>query len=148
MADRKSRVRDLVEDSRYWDAEDLLKNLEEEMQRLERGLGQVMFDSEGRPITKCVTPLPLTPKSETKEEGDAFVLKVDLPGVDKEDILLYVNREAIEVRAVSGESICRPYYISVDTPWSVHADEAEVKFENRLLTVKAKRLKKTRVPVR
>jgi len=141
-------VQDLVEESRHWDPDDLIRNLEEEMQRLEQGLGQVMFDLEGRPITMCVSPLPLTPKFETKEEGDAFILKVHLPGVQEGDVRLYLHRGSIEVRAVSGKMICRPYYVSVDTPWGVDSEDAEVKFENGLLNVKAKRLKKVRVPVK
>jgi HSP20 family molecular chaperone IbpA len=148
MADRKRRIQDLVEDSRYWNTEDLMKNLEDEMHRLEQGLGQVMFDSEGRSITMCVSPLPLTPKFETEEEADTLVVKIHLPSIEKEDIRLYVNRGSVEVRAVSGKKMCRPYYLSVDTPWDVDEEGAEVKFENGLLTVKAKRLKKVRVPVK
>jgi|GEM_PF-1731695 len=149
MAERKKRrVQDLVEESRYWDTRDLIKNLEEEMERLEQGLGHVIFDSEGKPVTMCVSPLPLTPKFETKQEGDEFTLKVRLPGVEKENIHLYVNRDSVEVRAVASEKVCRPFYVSVDTPWNVDSEDAQVKFENSVLIVTAKRVKKVRIPVK
>ena len=149
MAERKKRrVQDIVEESRFWAAEDLMKNLEEEMARLEQGLGHVIFDSEGKPITMCVSPLPVTPKFEAEKDEDEFSLKVHLPSVEKKDIRLYVNRDNIEVRAVSGKRICRPYFLNVDTPWSVSSEDAQVKFEEGILIVKAKRLKKIRVPVK
>lgn len=149
MADRrKRRVHDIVEQSKYWNAEDLLRNLEDEMRRLEQGLGHVIFDSEGRPVTMCVSPLPMTPKFETKRDGDEFTVKAHLPGVEKDDLRLAVERDSIVVRGISGKKNCRPYYLSVDTPWSVDSESAQVKFEAGILTVKAKKLKKTRVPVK
>jgi len=147
MAERKRRARDLVEESRFWNAQDMLRNLEEEMERLERGLGHIIFDAEGKPVTRCVSPLPMTPKFEAKDEGETFRLKVNLPGVEKEDIRLFVERRSIEARAVSGQRICRPYYVIVDSPWDLDPENAEVKFEDGVLTVRAKRLKKTRVAV-
>ncbi len=148
MAESKRRVHDIVEQSKYWDAHDLIRNLEEEMKRLEQGLGHAIFDSEGRPVTMCVSPLPMTPKFESREEGDSFVVKVRLPMVGKEDVRLFVNRESIEVQAVSGQKICRPYYLSLDTPWSADANRTQVKFEDGLLTINVKKLKKTRIKVK
>lgn len=149
MAERRHRrVQDLVEDSRHWDARDMIRNLEEEMARLEQGLGHMIFDSEGRAITLCPSPLPMTPKFETKEEGDEFGLKVSLPSVEKEDVRLYVTRDTIEVRAVSEGRACRPYYLSVDTPWSVDSEDAKVTFEGGMLTVRTRKLRKIRVPVK
>ena len=145
---RRRRVQDIVEESKHWEAEDLLRNLEEEMQRLEQGLGHVMFDAEGLPVTMCVSPLPLAPRFETKELKDEFALRVNLPEVKKEDVRVYVDKDSVEVHAVSSRKICRPFYLSVATPWSVDSDHALVKFENGVLTVRTKRLKKKRVHVK
>jgi len=145
---RRRRVQDLVEESKHWEADDLIRNFEVEMQRLEKGLGHMIFNSEDKPISMCVSPLPLTPKFETKKEMDEFDIKVHLPNVEKEDIRLYVNRDSVEVRAVSGKKISRPFHLSVETPWSVDSDDAQVEFKNGILTVKARRLKKIRVPVK
>lgn len=149
MAESKHRrIQDIVEQSRYWDAQDLLRNLEDEMRRLEQGLGHFIFDSEGRPMTICVSPLPLTPKFETRERPEEFILMVHLPDVEKEDVRLYVNRNSIEVRAVSGQKTCRPLYLGVYTPWSVDSERSKAEFDDGILTVRAKKLKKTRVKVR
>jgi len=149
MADSKhGRVQDIVEQSKYWDAQDLLRNLEDEMRRLEQGLGHVIFDSGGRPMTICVSPLPLTPKFEMRERPEEFILTVHLPNVEKEDVRLYVNRDRIEVRAVLGRKICRPFYLGVFTPWSVDSERARAELEDGILTVRAKKLKKTRVIVK
>ncbi len=144
---KKRRVHAIVEESRHWDAQDLLRNLEDEMRRMEKGLGHVMFDSEGRPATVCVSPLPARPKFETNHEGDEFSVKIRLPSVEKDDVRVFVNRDSVEVRAVSGKRICRPYYLNVDTPWNVDPDSAEVRFDQGVLVVKAKKLRKKRVPI-
>jgi len=148
MVEHKRRVQDLVEESRFWDVNDLIRNLEDEMQRLEQGLGQVIFDVEGRPVTICLSPLPFTPKFEESHEGGVFSLKVHLPDVDKDDIRLFVTRDAVDLRAISERRMCRPFLLSVKTPWNVDPEEAEAEFENGVLTVKAKRLRTTRVQVR
>ncbi len=42
----------------------------------------------------------IEPLVDIRDEGDYYVIEVDLPGVRKEDIQLYVSPEGIEIKAV------------------------------------------------
>ncbi len=147
-AERKhQKLKNIVEASRYWDAEDLLKNLEGEMQRMEQGLSHVIWDLENRPVTQCPFPLPATPKFETDSTQDEFNVKVTLPGIRKEDITIRVAKDSVEVYARQEDKICRPFYISVDSRAQLDPDNVSSKLESGVLRISVRKVKKTKVKI-
>ncbi len=84
MADvvRKSRkMKDLVEDSKYWAASDLIRNLDEEMERAEQGFIHMIWGIDDKPVTRMLRPLPIAPKFRTSETGRDVGLKTK--GIDR-----------------------------------------------------------------
>lgn len=146
---RKHRhLRDIVEESQYWDAEDLLRNLDEEMQRLEQGMGHMIWDTDERLVTRCLRPLPMTPKFSIKESADDFTLEVDLPNVPEEHMHVNLDRDAVEVFACTDDTVCRPYYVSVESKGPLDPDSASLKLTGSTLHVKVRKAKKRRLTVK
>lgn len=71
--DRRSRkLKDLVEDSRSWAASDLVRNLDEEMERAEQGFIHMIWGHDSKPVTRMLKPLPIAPRVQDLgiREGD------------------------------------------------------------------------------
>jgi len=145
---KRKRIKEMSERSKNWDAEYFLKNFQEEMDRLERGMSHMVWDADDRRITACVRPLPITPKFEISETDEAFNVKVTLPGISKEDIKLNVDRDKIEIFACPDETTCKPFYVSFDPHAPLDPDSVEAKLEGGVLEVNAAKKKKTRLRVR
>lgn len=144
---RQHKLKDIVEMSQYWDAEDLLRNLDEEMQRLEQGMGHMIWDIEAKPVTRCLNPLPVTPKYETTNSEAEFKVRVRLPGVAKEDIDLRVHAGMIELYARQAEKACRPFYMSIDAPGTLDPETARMKLQKGFLEIVVLKVKKKRVRI-
>lgn len=145
---RSRKLREIAEMSRFWDAEDLIRNMELEVDRLERGLDHIIWDINNRPVTKWPRPMPITPRFEISSEGETFSLKVYLPNVPRENIRVNIDRDSVEVMACFDDIICRPYYLDFDAGCILRPDEAEAAFSEGLLEVRAPKAKKTRLPIR
>ncbi len=149
MADarrKQHRLKDIVESSQFWDVEDMLRNFDEEMQRLEQGIDHMIWDMEDRPVTMCLRPLPVTPRFEQDDSADSLSVKVFLPGFTREDVRLQVDKDGIEVLALRRDEFCRPYYVRLDArevldPESAHSELSEGVLEISVQKVKKKRLK-------
>ncbi|MBN1678148.1 MAG: Hsp20/alpha crystallin family protein [Candidatus Thermoplasmatota archaeon] len=151
MADeitRARKLRELVEESRFWDASDLMRNFDEEFHRIEMGMGHTAWDSMYRPISICVRPLPTVPRFETSETKDEISLRVVLPGVPPGNVHIDVDRRSIEVSACSDDLICKPYYVSVESHNTLDPDSVEAKQEGRWLVIRVRKVKKRRVEIR
>lgn len=146
-ARRQHKLKDIVEMSRYWDAEDLLRNLDEEMRRLEQGMGHMIWDLEARPVTRCLNLLPVSPKYETIDSESEFRVKVRLPGVAKEDVNLQVHAGMIELYAPQEEKACRPFYMSIQTPRVLDPETTKTKLQRGVLEIAVRKMRKKRVNV-
>ena len=86
------------------------------------------------------------------DEGDHIVVKVDMPGVRKEDISLKVNPNSIQVSAAHSEKeefrskkyyrkgrIIRDYSNYIDLPVEIDTNSVKAKYENGVLTITAKK---------
>lgn len=142
------RLKDIADLSQFWDAEDLLRNFEQEVARLEQGLGHMVWDTEERRVTAWLSPLPLTPKFEAKESDKDITLKVQLPNVDKDRIKVGVDNESIEVFACPIDVACRPYYMSLDARGTIKPETASVKLSGDVLEVTVLKVKKKRVDIK
>ncbi len=151
MADhfRKPKsLRELVDESRFWDASDLLRNFDEEMDRIEHGLGHAAWDSTYRPVSMCMRPLPTVPRFEMSETREKLTLRVYLPGVPPENLHVDVDKRDVEVFACSDDPICKPYYLSVESQGSLDPDSAEVVRDGPWVEVKVPIAKKRRLEIR
>lgn len=146
---RKPRaLRELVEESRFWDVSDMIRNFDEEFHRLEMGLGHMAWDSASRPISVCMRPLPVVPRFETSETRDEIRLKVSLPGVPSENVHFDVDRRSIEVFACSEDLICKPYYVKVESHGAIDPSSAEVERKGDWYDIRVRKEKKRRIEIR
>lgn len=139
-------MKEIVDKSRSWDVDDLIRNFDREMAQLERGLGHMVWDVKEHRVTTFLRPLPMTPIFQVFEDEKEFRLKVTLPNVSKEDIRLNVDKSSTELFACSEDAVCRPYYVSVVANGELDPESADAKlvgdeFEVRVTKAKKKRLK-------
>jgi hypothetical protein len=95
MADetrRRKTLKEIVEESPYWDAEELLRNLDEEMARIEHGVGHFVWDYQDRPVGRCPPLLPLTPRFKINESDEKFRVDVQLPDIPEDMIRVKVGK--------------------------------------------------------
>ena len=150
--DRRSsknrHLKEIVEKSQFWDVGDLVRNFDREMAQLEQGLGHMIWDAEEHRVTTHLSPLPMTPRFQVSEDDKGFRLVVKLPGVSKEDIRLKVDRNTIELFACTGETVCRPYYVSVDAAGELVPKSAESMLTGDVFEVKIAKAKKRHVKIK
>jgi len=86
----------------------------------------------------------ISERYQIKEEDDKYIVTVELPGVKKEDIKLYVNENAISISAkTSVEIVGRKeeykYKIKLEDP--VEPESAKAKYFEGLLTIELRKKK-------
>ncbi len=151
MADRERKARhveSLVELSRHLDSDDMLRNLQAEMRRMEDGLGHAIWDEQMRRVTQCPNPLPVTPKFETQESDEELKVKVVLPRVPENNISLNVTPSGLEVYAKLDQRVCKPYFLSVEATGTLRPETAVSKASDGVLEVSVRKAKRVRVKVR
>jgi HSP20 family protein len=143
-------ARDIVR----WDPFRELESLRREMERLfDTFLGERRFDRE----------FTWAPAVEVKELPDKFVLKVDLPGIKKEDIKLEVSdniltisgerkeeKEEKEAQYYRREIVYGSFYRSIQLPPNVDPEKITAKLENGVLTIeipKTEKAKAKEIPI-
>ena len=144
---RSRKLSDLVEDSRYWDASDLIRNLDEEMERAEEGFIHMIWGIDDKPVTRMLRPLPIAPKFRTSESDKEISLKVELPNVPEENMRVNVDRNKIEVFGCTDEVQCRPYYLGVESREVLDPDSLKMKLEGCSLEIKVLKSPKKRIMV-
>jgi len=145
---QSSRVKEIADKSQFWDVDDLIRNFEEEMARLEHGLDHMIWDIQDNRVTPLLRPLPLTPAFDISENEKEIELRVRLPGVSKDSIRLNVAKNSIELFACAGDLVCRPYYMSLDVKDALDADSATAELEDWILVVKVLKAKKKRLQIK
>jgi hypothetical protein len=138
------KISEIVEMSRYWDAEDLLRNLDEEMSNLEQGMSHLIWDYEEHRITTWVRPLPVTPRFQLSETDSELRLKVQLPEVVRENIRLNIGTNGVQLFACSNDLVCRPHFLEVESREALDRDSAETNMVGDTLEIKVAKLKKDR----
>lgn len=144
---RYRRLRDLVDESRLWDAELMLRNAEEELARFEQGLAHLVMASDEKFVTKPVKPMPVTPSFEVEEDETEYVLRVRLPGIPADSISVDVDPDEVEVFACAEQSEHRPYYLKVRASSTLDVETAEARFGGGSLEVRVRKVWKRLVPV-
>lgn len=145
---RPRTLKELVEESRFWDVSDLMRNFDEEFHRVELGLGHTVWDSANRPVSLCMRPLPSVPRFEASEGREEFSLRVSLPGVPPENVRVDVDKRSVEVFACSDDIICKPYYVSVESQSALDPGSVEVVRDGSWFEIKVKKAKKRRIEIR
>ena len=110
------------------------------------------IDSIKNDIEKSIVDYTFVPGKDIIETDDTIIIRVDLAGIKKENIVLNLTETKLKVRAEFedehlGEVVGnnrRPTLIrrTVRFPKKVLAEQAEAKFENGLLTVEVPKLEK------
>jgi len=147
-AKKPRRLAKIVEESQFWDAEYLLKNLDAEVDRFERGIGHMVWGPDDKPITRFLRPLPIAPKFGASDTDREFTLKVVLPNVPEEHMRVNVDKESVEVFACSDEQVCKPYYVRVNSKGRLDPDSAQLKLSDSTLQIKVAKAKKKKINVR
>ncbi len=122
----------------------------EEIRRIHRELDRMFSEVFGRMRTEFVRE----PAIDLVDEGDHYVLVVELPGVNKEDVELYVNRDSVTIKASrksGGEKKGANYYVrerayssfyrTIALPEPVVPEETRATFRNGILEVTLKKEK-------
>ena len=145
---RSRLLKDIVSESRFWDVEDLLRNMDDEMDRLEQGMEHMIWDMHERAITRCLKPLPVTPRFAVTDEDKHFTLSVHLPDVPQENMSVSVYKDRVEVLACSDDVVCRPYFVSVESRSPLDENSVSLKLSDSTLHVKVKKADKKRLKVK
>lgn len=125
-------------------ARDLLQDFERRFDELRRELLGAPARAPNEALLGTRSPL-----ADLVDEGDAFVLTAELPGVRKQEIAIDVQDDSIRIRAQSSRSDEKAsrswvrrerasvaYERLLSLPEEVSADQASAKFEDGLLTVR------------
>lgn len=135
----------------YWDPF-------EEMGEFQRHMNKAFESFFNRPDMKRLAIDMHTPNSDIIEKDDHVIVRVDLPGVGKEDIILTVTDSNIEVRAQKKQEVKvqkkgyyrheRSYggfYRVIPLPSGVNPDSAKASFKNGVLEVRLQKSKTKKV---
>ena len=145
---RGKTVKEIVEMSRLWNAEDLLRNFDEEMSEFEQGLGHMIFDVDENRVTTWLRPLPVTPRFELKETDKELELVVSLPQISRDKVRVNIDKNRVELFACSNDAVCRPHYLAIDARGILDPDSAKAKMEGEVFEVKIAKVKKKRLDVK
>ncbi|HTY47128.1 MAG TPA: Hsp20/alpha crystallin family protein [Methanomassiliicoccales archaeon] len=96
MAEENEKKRWDVVPSRYWGPAAWWASPSRMMREMERAMDEVWRDLDQRwPGVYA----PRVPAVDVKDEGDKYVLEADLPGIDKTDVSVTVDRGVLEISA-------------------------------------------------
>ncbi len=140
-------MKDLVEDSKYWAASDLIRNLDEEMERAEQGFIHMIWGIDDKPVTRMLRPLPIAPKFRTSETERELSLEVELPNVPEDNMRVNVDKNKVEVFGCSDEAQCRPYYLGVESREVLDTESVKVRLRGYSLEIRVRKSQKKRVTV-
>ncbi|MEO0138971.1 MAG: Hsp20/alpha crystallin family protein [candidate division WOR-3 bacterium] len=138
-----------------WDPFKELENLRREMERLfDAFISERRLDRE----------FAWAPAIEVKELPDKYILKVDVPGVKKEDLKLEVSdnvltisgerkeeKEEREAQYYRREILYGSFQRSIQLPSNVEPDKISAKLENGVLTIeipKTEKAKAKEIPIK
>jgi len=146
-----------------WNPARELLNVEREMNKLFNSFGSRfgLADSPGDDQYENAVWAPLTDVSEDK---DNYVLKLDLPGVNKEDVKISFSdgqlnisgerkqeKETKELKFHRVERVYGKYYRSFTLPGAIKEDKIDAEFKNGQLLItipKADEVKPKEIPIK
>ncbi|MEE4165392.1 MAG: Hsp20/alpha crystallin family protein [Desulfocapsaceae bacterium] len=112
-----------------------------------------------KPAARKISPpfAGKTPRVNISEEDEQFVLKAELPGVDKKDINISVSKNSVVIEATTSQEekeekgdyfhqeIARGSYSrTLSLPADVIEDKVKAQFKNGILTLTMPKLEKTK----
>ncbi len=125
----------------------------DDLRRLHREIDRMISEMLGR-MGRVEPTLIREPVVDLVDEGDHFLLVVELPGVNKEDVELYVNRDSVTIRAERKggiekrgdryyvrERVYSSFYRTIPLPEPVIPEETRATFKNGVLEVTLKKEK-------
>jgi HSP20 family molecular chaperone IbpA len=145
---RSRKMKDLVEDSRSWDASDLLRNLDDEIERAEQGLIHMIWGRDDRPVTRTLRPLPIAPRFRIQESETELSLEVALPNVPEENMRVEVFKNMVEVYGCAHEGHCRPYYLGIESREVLDPDSVKMRLIGESLEIRIGKSPKKRIIIR
>ena len=134
-----------------WDPFDEIKRIHREMDNMFRRF----FESRNK-IFKLDKELEnfREPLADIKKTDKEYIIEIELPGVNKEDVILQVSNDLIEIRAkkqselkiekkgyLRHERSYSGFYRTIPLPFCVKADEVESEFKNGILKIKVPKSK-------
>ncbi len=130
----------------------------DEMREFQRRMNKAFESFFSRPDVKRVSFDKDSPLSDVIDKGDRFVVRVDLPGVEKQDIVLNVRENIVEVRAEKKHEVKvqkkgyyrheRSYggfYRVIPLPSNVDPDSVKTSYKNGVLEIKLQKSKTKKV---
>jgi HSP20 family molecular chaperone IbpA len=145
---RHRHIKEISEESKFWDVDYLIRNLEEEMDRVEHGMSHLVWGPEDRLVTHRMRPMPIIPEHETFTSENEFRVKVNLPNVPRGNIKVNIDRDSVEVLACSDDMVCKPYHIHIGADGVLDPDSAQAHMSETVLEITVRKIKKRRVEVR
>jgi HSP20 family protein len=125
----------------------------EDLRRIHREIDRMISDMFGR-LARVESTVIREPAVDLIDEGDHFILVAELPGVNKEDVELYVNRDSVTIKAERKggvekkgknyyvrERVYGTYYRTIPLPEPVIPEETKATFKNGVLEVTLKKEK-------
>ncbi|BDC36561.1 MAG: Hsp20/alpha crystallin family protein [Candidatus Methanoliparum thermophilum] len=122
---------------------DEIKRIRDEMDRIFEDFLQPFSSTLTPSITEAAMPL-----MDVIDAGDKFIIKADIPGVDKEDVSVSLEGDTLEIKAekkeekeedkagfLRRERVFKSYYRSLILPESVDAEKVNAIFNNGVLNI-------------
>jgi HSP20 family protein len=129
-----------------WDPFRDLLNIRHDFERFFEGL----FPRDERGVEASRESMFLVPRADVIDEGDAFVVRLDLPGVAKQDLkvevkenILYITAQATEEKETKDADYLRrerrygSFYRTFDFATPLVAEKVKAKLKNGILEVRA-----------
>lgn len=134
---------------------DEVKKMRDEMDRMFEDFLQPFFGTTMPSIGGVTIPEVAMPLIDVVDAGDKFVVKADMPGVDKEDISVSVEGDTLEIKAekkeekeeekagfLRRERAYRSYYRSLALPEAIDAEKINATFDKGVLNIEIPKTEK------
>lgn len=139
------------------DPNSFLVNPFSEMKQLQQQMNQMFNDSffhlksgTHSELSPMLSGMAIAPRFDIDDEGDRFIVKLDMPGVDKSNINIELKDRTLTISANRNESVNEKdaegkvlrherysgnFQRSITLPSDVKADAIQAKYENGVLTI-------------
>jgi len=136
---------------------DEIRRMRDEMDRMFEDFLEPFFGATSLPSVSGGITIPevAMPLIDVVDAGDKFIIKADMPGVDKEDISVSVERDTLEIKAekkeereeekagfLRRERAFRSYYRSLTLPEAIDAEKVNATFDKGVLNIEIPKTEK------
>lgn len=119
--------------------EDVLSEIKKTFDELSKALQKTVEDVV-KATTSTVRKVTVEQGINIKEQGDDVVIEIDMPGLEPNDISIYVSRDGDYLRA-EGARGERKYSRKVYLPFKIEPSSTKASYKNGVLTITAKKTK-------